>query len=343
MELIYHKQSPGNFGDELNQILWKRVLSPLCWKREDALLVGIGTVFDNWYLRESKTNGKLVIVCGSGAGYSNLPQGWPNPKWIIAAVRGPLTAELIGRPDTAVTDAAILLASAPDLIGPRSARDTLFIPHCNSIDDARWQEVCQRCALTFVDPRWPLEYILSFFARARLVVAEAMHGAIVADTLRIPWIPVVCSPAVLQFKWIDWCESMDISYEPFQLPPTGAWDALWRKRIAASIPLREPVSTVTHNRSEVKDAMLRAFRERGHGPSTPSKSKSGIFYTAKRGAIRVARLANSFPSERFLDAAAKQLTEICTEPAILSSDIVFADRLDKMRGALEIVEQSLTL
>ena len=39
-----------------------------------------------------------------------------------------------------------------------------------------------------------------------------MHGAIIADTLRIPWIPISTRPSINTFKWLDWCESMELEY-----------------------------------------------------------------------------------------------------------------------------------
>jgi succinoglycan biosynthesis protein ExoV len=46
-----------------------------------------------------------------------------------------------------------------------------------------------------------------------------MHGAIAADTLRVPWIPYRCSTNIGTFKWQDWCASMDLKYEPLVLHP----------------------------------------------------------------------------------------------------------------------------
>src|ERR1019366_6854573 len=152
------------------------------------------------------------------------------------------------------------------------------------------------------------------FASAKLVVAEAMHGAIVADTLRIPWIAVECSPEILPFKWVDWCQSMDLPYKPFQLLPTSAWDAMKRRRVAASLPFRDSALHMTQDCSEVKDTLVRAFRERGHVLTRAAKSESELFHTARSSAIRAARFAGKLFNERYLDAAANQLTAISKEP-----------------------------
>ena len=44
-----------------------------------------------------------------------------------------------------------------------------------------------------------------------------MHGAIVADALRIPWIPLKVMPDLLEFKWQDWCMSINVPYKPYTL------------------------------------------------------------------------------------------------------------------------------
>ena len=51
------------------------------------------------------------------------------------------------------------------------------------------------------------------------IVAEAMHGAIVADALRVPWVPVQLSDRILNLKWWDWCRSLNMEYKPLRFPP----------------------------------------------------------------------------------------------------------------------------
>ena len=68
--------------------------------------------------------------------------------------------------------------------------------------------------MTFIDPGGEVDEVLAAIRGCELVVAEAMHGAIIADALRIPWIPVRCYDHILDFKWRDWCESLQLRYEP---------------------------------------------------------------------------------------------------------------------------------
>jgi hypothetical protein len=44
-----------------------------------------------------------------------------------------------------------------------------------------------------------------------------MHGAIIADTFRVPWVPISTRPSINTFKWLDWSESMGLEYRPTNL------------------------------------------------------------------------------------------------------------------------------
>jgi succinoglycan biosynthesis protein ExoV len=53
-----------------------------------------------------------------------------------------------------------------------------------------------------------------------------MHAAIVADALRVPWIPVVLSPQSNSFKWLDWTLSLSLPYNPTTLPPSTLLESI---------------------------------------------------------------------------------------------------------------------
>jgi len=93
------------------------------------------------------------------------------------------------------------------------------MPHYRNAND-RWAGVCRRLGLGYIDPRQDVDSVFASLRQTRVLIAEAMHGAIVADALGIPWIPVrTAGKGVMEFKWRDWCESLDLTYAPHQLPP----------------------------------------------------------------------------------------------------------------------------
>jgi hypothetical protein len=75
-----------NFGDELNTLLWPRLLPDLLDDNPDALLLGIGSVLD---ARHDNAVTKVV----AGAGYGGYAQpATLDASWVIHWVRGPRTA-----------------------------------------------------------------------------------------------------------------------------------------------------------------------------------------------------------------------------------------------------------
>ena len=219
MKLFYFRGADGatNFGDELNRYLWPRLL-PGVFDREDGRqFVGIGTL-----LNDRLPTASRIIVFGSGVGYYGPPQR--SERWSIYCVRGPLSAKALGLGhDAAVTDPAALIVRVTTTPAPSARIPCAFMPHWQSEPDA-WKDVCARAGVGFIDPREQPERVLAAIRRTDVLVTEAMHGAIVADALRIPWVPVRSRPAINAFKWDDWCGSMGLTYHPHDLPTI--WPAL---------------------------------------------------------------------------------------------------------------------
>lgn len=223
MELYYWKSPDGNFGDDLNCWLWPRLVPEIAgWEVEDWLWVGIGTL-----LSDSLPAQPQKVIFGTGAGYFQRPP-IPDPTWHVYAVRGPLTAKTLGLPgELAVTDSAALLVDVYDQeeSGWADGNRIWFVPHHRTAElcGPPWRRVCRDLGIGYLDPRDPVERVLGALDSADLVIAEAMHGAIAADALGRPWIPVrTRGDAILPFKWKDWCRSLDLEYSPAWLP--ALWD-----------------------------------------------------------------------------------------------------------------------
>src|SRR5580765_8548204 len=91
MKLYYCDSVQGNFGDDLNQWLWPRLL-PGMWNDDDGVIfVGIGTI-----LGRDVPAARIRAVFGSGAGYALVPDiAARDGNWHIYGVRGPLTARVL--------------------------------------------------------------------------------------------------------------------------------------------------------------------------------------------------------------------------------------------------------
>ncbi len=328
MHIVYYKDAVGNFGDDLNELIWPRLLPDDVRATPDIVLVGIGSLLDQARFRNVETVGKRVFVMGSGAAYGRLPDD--HARWTYCAVRGPLTAQVIGQSKAAVTDGAALLARLPDLVPFAARRDEiLFMPHHRTLVNSRWQSAAQQAGMTFVDPQWAPDRILACYGRAKLVVTEAMHGAIVADTLRIPWIPVMISPEVSIFKWRDWAASMELAYRPVALPPTARLEAFRYDRISR-LTEAGGRSVARADVAAVDDAALIAdfgdrFREE------PAVIDSVAAPGAVKSLLKAA--ATRFDGRR-LAAASRALTAAAGGQSFLSDDAVFSDRLGRLEQAV---------
>jgi succinoglycan biosynthesis protein ExoV len=335
MRVVYYESLIGNFGDDLNALLWRELLPPECFEDDDAILLGIGSIFREDYLSARSTRGKRVFVLGSGAGTGPLPDLWPNDDWRILAVRGPLSARLLDRPGLDVTDGAALLSIATDLMPPvELGGEVVFFPHFNSIANSRWPEVCRLANMTFVDSRLPPREILAILGRARLVVTEAMHGAIVADTLRIPWVPVVCSPSIVPFKWVDWTRSMELDYAPLSLPASSGFE------IAKHLKIRVAERRELH-RGMVEagdDDLIEDFHRRYDGVAvdrlSPGKPvRSGIRTAVERAVAPLDRIA--------MQRAAQALRRAARSRSYLSRDTVLANRVTRLQEGVETLRREL--
>ncbi|MCA1993207.1 MAG: polysaccharide pyruvyl transferase family protein, partial [Coleofasciculus sp. S288] len=219
-KLHYYKSSRGNFGDDLNVWLWSKLIPELVEvapsdvkvQSSDTLFVGIGTLLNHHVPREP-----FKVVFGAGVGYGDLPI--IDERWKFYCVRGPLSARALGLPPSvAITDAAALLRTV-NLPSRPKLYSASFMPHHTANQSANWKVVCQLAGLHYIDPTQSVEDVLFEIQSSRVILAEAMHGAIVADALRVPWIPVQVTKTVNEFKWHDWCQSLNLEYKPVVIFP----------------------------------------------------------------------------------------------------------------------------
>jgi succinoglycan biosynthesis protein ExoV len=219
MKLYYfqHTEGIGNFGDDLNPWLWEKLIPDYLDQDDKIAFVGIGTLLNNW-LPSNTPNAKLRIIFGTGVGYGDVDAIKGSNCYKFYCVRGPLSAQSLNlEPELAVTDAAILVRKFFQANHPKKFKFS-YMPHVGQMAEKELSLVCQELGIGFIDPRWTPEKVLLALSATEVLLTEAMHGAIVADALRIPWIPIVSKPKILSFKWQDWCQSIGVEYQPIHLP-----------------------------------------------------------------------------------------------------------------------------
>ena len=224
MKLYVWRDAKTNFGDELNHWLMPKILPGLFDDDEADIFLGIGSVIFDFHRRESR---KIVFGSGYG-GYTALPDF--DQTWRFHGVRGPRTALACGLgSDSVAGDAAILVSryrqrpSAP-------GRGVAFMPHWQSVERGRWATACELAGIRFIDPTEDVETILDAIESSEMLIAEAMHGAIVADALRVPWVPMLPARRAERMKWWDWAEALDLDLKLEHAWPSSLAEALMAAR-----------------------------------------------------------------------------------------------------------------
>ena len=343
MKIHLLEQVHGNFGDELNRWLWRRLFAD-AWSDADdgALFVGIGTILD-----KNLPPARVTVIFGTGVGYTSAPPdiSTHSSRWRIYGVRGPLTARAL-RFDRhfAMTDPAILLATLPEFKGlPR--RGVIFIPHWKSVRYGSWQSICRSLGIEFVDPCQDSQAVVRRIATAEKVIAESMHAAIIADAFRVPWIPVALSREVSPFKWVDWAASMGVSYSPYCLPASSRIERMRNALLkwsvhsnAADYPSYGQVARGVRMHFEDQDRLMSDFEEIGRRINQPWRRNASIGLE-----VIMKRLAKlNWGSSRQMGAAATaHLAKLLSTEGALSSDQSHARTLDDTVSRLEEFKSDL--
>ncbi len=208
----------GNFGDDLNRWLWPRLLGHAT--ADDALFLGIGTILfpGNPILRGADTKRKIVF--GTGVRPTHRPFAL-DTTWDVRFVRGPLSAAALTRDADFISDAAYALPLAADfesLIEPKRYKVSVM-PYFRSVGYFDWNDICATLGYHYISPLAEdgVERTIREISASETLITESLHGAIVADILRVPWrrfilsTPVTEGEYVSEFKWNDWLLSVGIN------------------------------------------------------------------------------------------------------------------------------------
>jgi len=215
-----------NFGDELNSLLWPRLLPDFFDEDMATRFLGIGSILDD---RHDPTAVKVVAGSGYG-GYQ--PRIALNDTWVVHWVRGKRTARSLGLSAAmGIGDPGSLLPLA-GLAPPRESRDIGFMPHFESAVRGAWQDVAARAGVTLIDPRDDPLAVIAAIGNCRVLISEALHGVIVADALRVPWIPIRPLASIHRPKWIDWAETLDLEMVFHALPASTVLERAYLTRLS---------------------------------------------------------------------------------------------------------------
>lgn len=326
MRVLRATPKGGNFGDELNTWIWRHLLSEAALK-STALILGIGSI-----LNKDLIQNRDIYVFSSGAGYGRSPQA---DALNIICVRGQLSALLLGiNADLAAADGAILLRAISGLQPlPEAERSgSIFIPHHETINNLAewnvWQALCLAANIELVSPMLDSKIIVQKIRRSKCVLAEAMHAAIIADTMRVPWIPVVTSPHINTFKWLDWLSVFNLPYQPQFLP---------NPMLAT---YREHLFMIKHHRHLFRPKW--DLKTRGLSQFIPDKAPLSAAQQAEWQEILSTNSVIS-PQEalQHQEKTLTRLKALAHSPSFLSDDAIFLSNLAKLKDKLVLLEDIL--
>ena len=207
-----------NFGDDLNEWLWPKLI-PECLHPDDGwVFLGIGTVLTERRNSRILQRARGVAVLSSGS-WSDGTCPLPDERWHVYGVRGPETARRMGLPpEKVVGDGAYLLANYFPAVAESRRQGVGFIPHHRSEDYMDWKKVCELAGVRFISARQPVDDFVAQVSGCSSVISEAMHGAIAADVMRVPWRAVSYAPNFQEQKWLDWGASVGVHPQFHALP-----------------------------------------------------------------------------------------------------------------------------
>lgn len=212
MRLIYFDATKGkNFGDLLNGPIFDHYL-PGFFDQDDGIhFLGIGSILG---LPFAKSRVKKIVF-SSGFAYGEPPT--IDSSYDFFCVRGPITAQRLNLPaKLAIADGAYLLHGLRNSAANKKYECSVML-HWHSLLKFDWRPLCEELGLHFIDPSDPTDRILDEISGSKLILAEAMHGAIAADAMRVPWVPIACYDGVNSLKWTDFTQSVHLNYEPVRI------------------------------------------------------------------------------------------------------------------------------
>jgi succinoglycan biosynthesis protein ExoV len=210
-----HFWNGPNFGDQLNEYIFPKLLPELLNSEpDDTILFGIGSILHDNLM----PNAKKAIVFGSGMRNPMPVKEAANLD--IRFLRGPLSANCLWHPDKYITDAAYLLTLIDEFNALLSLttkkHKASLIPYFAYAERLPWARICSQIGINYISPSSPTTEIILEILGSEHVIAGAMHGAIVADICRVPWVRLRMDQyptedlLTTEFKWTDWMLSLGL-------------------------------------------------------------------------------------------------------------------------------------
>lgn len=222
MKIIYYNSDKGNVGDELNVWLWERLFDKsFLDKNSDTALLGIGSILleNSTFVNDANAYKRKIIL---GTGVRSITENIQlDNSWYVSFVRGPYSSfRLTNSTTNYISDGAYfigLLGEYKNYLALPKKHEIGFVPYFKSANLIDWEKLCAKQGWHLISPvTKDINGFMEEIASCKTIISEAMHGAIFADILRIPWkrfryySHIYEGEKVSEFKWTDWLASIEI-------------------------------------------------------------------------------------------------------------------------------------
>jgi len=299
---------------------------------ENVRVSGIGTI-----ITSAMPPAKKWIVFSSGVGYGYPPVNFGDSSWETLCVRGPLSAEILGLPkDKFITDGAALLNTLAEFqpLSDAERKGVIFVPHHHALVTGQWEKVCQQAGIEFVNPQSDAKTVIQKIRHAKLVLADAMHAAIIADALRVPWVPLITSSQINTFKWLDWTQTINTPYRPIVLGSSSLREYLRDKSLCTYgekyfLPDSDVEFAIKYFRKQ------RELKNKKWWEKYQQLTQLALHRIPNKAIRTVEERFNLNLNNRFIDQASNMLLHAKSRPGFLSEDIKFTNNVERLLNGID--------
>jgi hypothetical protein len=203
-----------NFGEKINlkvaEYFFKDYLIDFHSNKKDDLIFSMvhSNGLDESWIKSGTKN--VYFGCGLGYNITNDINQFKKNIEKIFFVRGPLTASFLDC--EYVTDPAILFIKTnyyKERVNSENDK-VMFTCHNSLIRDISLIQNILNTDFHVVSISDPMEEIIEKMTNTKLLISSALHAIIIADLMRIPWIPINYQTLNCWIKFKDYAYSLGI-------------------------------------------------------------------------------------------------------------------------------------
>lgn len=236
IKLYYFKKKLGNFGDELNTYIPKKLfnINSVFTPFNDCEALFIGSILDTLCIDITLNNSSSILVWGSGFIKNTNKYNKLYRPLNIKALRGKYTKNCLERlmnidlSSTTLGDPGLLLSECFKGLNIQKKYKYGIIPHYIDKNSENLKKI-QLENIHFIDIQASIETVVKEILQCEYILSSAMHGLIAADSFGIPNRRLIISNKIVggNFKYDDYYSAFEIEQpEPIDLQKIDLLDKI---------------------------------------------------------------------------------------------------------------------